>query len=194
MEVFELQGEYMRKMSNEEFFRFCRENPELKIERKANGDIEVMSPTGFQTGKINLVINGYLFEWYQKKAIGEVVGTDTGFTLPNGAMRSPDAAWVSEERVSKIPEEDKKTFPHVCPDFVVKLKSSSDRLKVLQDKMHEWIANGCRLGWLIVPEEEQVYIYQKDGAVDEVQGFDQKLSGEDVLPGFELDLRGLRIA
>lgn len=192
MEIFELQGEYMRKMSEAEFYRFCRDNRDLRIERKANGEIEFISPTGFDTGMVNLVISSELYEWFQSRKTGKIVGPDTGFTLPNGAIRSPDAAWVSEERAAAISKADKKRFPHICPDFVVELKSEGDAIQGLQEKMEEWIANGCRLSWLIDPEEEVVYIYREDGSCEEVHGFEQKLSGEEVLTGFELDLRKLK--
>lgn len=193
MEVFELQGEYMRKMSDEEFYSFCRDNPDLKIERNADRTIEIMAPTKRQTGKINFLIYLQLGKWYESVRQGEPHGADTGFALPNGAIRSPDAAWISNERISNNQGDADKKFDAICPDFVIELKSGSDSLKILQEKMQEWIASGCRLAWLIDPALEKVHIYRENGSQEEVNGFDQKVSGEDVLPGFELDLKELRI-
>ncbi len=115
--------------------------------------------------------------------------SSAGFTLPNGAMRSPDAAFITQERWEAVSAEDRKGFAPICPDFVVELMSHSDTLKTLQDKMHKWIDNGCRLAWLINPKQHSVYIYRADGDVRVVESLEATLSGENVLPGFTLDLR-----
>jgi Uma2 family endonuclease len=193
MEIFELQGAYMRKMSDEQFYSFCRDNPDLKIERNADRTIEIMAPTKRQTGKINFLIDLQLGKWYENVQQGEPHGADTGFALPNGAIRSPDAAWISDERINQKKGDDKEKFDEICPDFVIELKSQNDAMTILQEKMQEWMANGCRLAWLIDPVAEKVEIYREDGSKEEMKGFDQKLSGEDVLPGFELDLQQLRV-
>lgn len=193
MEVFELQGEYMLKMSDEEFYHFCRDNSELRIERNANGEIEIKSPTGYLTGDLNSEINLQLRLWNKQKQMGRVLDSSAGFKLPDSAIRSPDAAFVSNKKDEDIDEALKKQFAPVCPDFVIELKTGSDTLNRLKSKMQEWISNGCRLAWLIDPVPEKVLIYREDGSRDEVHGFDQKLSGEAILPGFELDLKELEI-
>jgi Uma2 family endonuclease len=188
-----LKGRYIESMSDEEFFRFCQDNRDLKIERTAEGQIILMMPTTFITGDRNGEIITQLRIWNKHSKLGRTVDSDTGFYLPNGAMRNPDAAWISHERLKSISKEELEKFPHLVPDFIVELKSKTDRLTDLQAKMKEWIENGCRLGWLIDADDETVYIYQQDKPESIHKGFDEPLSGEPLLPGFKLTLADLRV-
>jgi len=186
-----LKGEYLEQMSDEEFFRFCQDNRDLKLERDANGQIIIMSPTTFITGKRNNEILFQLNQWNKKHKLGTTVDSDTGFYLPNGAMRNPDAAWVSHERLNAIDPKELDHFPHLCPDFVVELRSKGDSLKELQTKMQEWMNSGCRLGWLIDADAEIVYVYEGNQQRQH-SNFDNPLSGGEVLPNFELIVAELR--
>ena len=179
------------EMTEDQFYKFCVQNRDLKIERDSKKQIFVMSPTTFDTGNRNAEIIGQLSIWNRKHKLGYVFDSSTGFTLPNKAVRSPDAAWIKKERVMKLSEKDKHQFAHICPDFIVELRSKSDSLKNLQDKMDEWISNGCRLGWLIDFEEKKILVYKPGKAVQEVSFMIQpgSIGGEDVLPGFELNLK-----
>ena len=146
------------EMTEDQFFRFCIQNRDLKIERNYNKQIFIMSPTGFETGKRNAEIIFQLENWNRKYKSGYVFDSSTGFTLPNNAVRSPYAAWIKKERADNLSENEKKQFAHICPDFIIELKSKSDSLKNLQEKMEEWINNGCGLGWLIDFEDKKTYI------------------------------------
>lgn len=179
-------------MTDEEFFSFCQDNKGFKFERTAEGQIILISPTGFITGDRNSSIIKQLRNWNDQYKLGRAVDSDTGFYLPNGAMRNPDAAWVSNERLKDIPHSELEGFPHLCPDFIVELRSKGDTLKDLKAKMQEWMGNGCRLGWLIDADEETVYIYQNGTEIIH-SGFDSLLTGEPVLPGFKLVLSELRV-
>lgn len=187
-----LKGSYIERMTDEEFFHFCQDNNDFKFERTADGQIILMSPTTFVTGDRNSEIISQLRIWNKKYKLGRTVDSDTGFYLANGAMRNPDAAWVSHSRLKDISEEDLNMFPHLCPDFIVELRSKSDTLKELKAKMKEWMENGCRLGWLIDADEEVVYVYHNQTETIH-KGFDTPLSGEPDLPGFTLVLSELRV-
>jgi Uma2 family endonuclease len=176
------------RMSKEEFFEFCKANPELNLERDKDGTIELMAPVAYESGGNEMHAAAQLYLWNQKAKLGRVLSPSTGFTLPNGAVRSPDAAWVSQERHDALSEDDKKSFPRVCPDFVIEIRSSSDSLHRLKAKMEEYIGNGCRLGFLIDPFQQMAWVYAPGKSPGELSGFQQKLSGAEVLPGFELDL------
>ncbi len=171
----------------EQFAILAAANRELRLERTARGELIVMPPTGWETGKRNRSIIGQLDRWYEANAdLGEAFDSSTGFTLPNGAIRSPDACWISQERWSAIdPQPD--TFPSICPDFVVELRSKSDSLSSVQAKMREYIENGTKLGWLLDPQHRRVEIY-RPGSPVEVRENPAELSGEAVLPGFVLNL------
>ena len=134
------------KLTSEQFYQLCQANPDLKLERNANGELIVMPPTGGETGKRNSNINLQIGNWNQQTQLGEVFDSSTGFTLPNGADRSPDAAWVEKSRWSALTAEQREKFIPLCPDFVIELLSPNDSLKKTQDKMQEYIENGCRLG------------------------------------------------
>ncbi len=187
MEKYAIKFPRNKQFTDDEFFTFCQENSNLKFERTAQGEIIIMSPTGGLTGRRNTKILSALDGWNEVHQLGEVFDSSTGFRLPNGAMRSPDASWVENSRWQALSQEEQKKFPPLCPDFVVELMSASDELAETQTKMEEWLANGCRLGWLINPEEEQVFIYRPGNTV-EIKSFDQPLEAGDELPGFILDL------
>ncbi len=188
-----IKGSYIERMTDDEFFHFCQDNQNVKFERTSSGQIIVMSPTTFNTGDRNHEILFQIRKWNKKLKLGRAVDSDTGFYLPNGAMRNPDAAWVSNERLAKIPTSELDSFPHVCPNFIVELKSKSDSIKELKVKMEEWMANGCELGWLIDVEEEIVYVYEAGKSIREHKDFDRPISGEPVLSGFKLNLSELRV-
>ena len=188
-----IKGSYIERMTDVEFFHFCQDNQNVKFERTSSGQIIAMSPTTFNTGDRNHEILFQIRKWNKKLKLGRAVDSDTGFYLPNGAMRNPDAAWVSNERLAKIPISELDSFPHVCPDFIVELKSKSDSVKELKVKMEEWMANGCQLGWLIDVEEEIVYVYEAGKPNREHKDFDRPISGEPVLSGFKLNLSELRV-
>lgn len=178
-------------LTEDEFFAFCQQNRELKIERDADRNIIIMSPTGTESGFYNGNIFAQLAIWNRQTGLGVAFESSTGFLLPNGAVRSPDAAWIPKERYFSFDKQTRQKFLPYCPDIVIELKSFNDRLQDLQKKMEEWIANGTRLGWLIHPENQISYIYRRDGTQEVLQGFHHSLSGEDVLPGFDLNLKEL---
>jgi Uma2 family endonuclease len=179
-------------LSDEQFFAFCQENRNLRFERTHEGEIIIMSPTGGDTSKRNIIIAGELYIWNNRSESGTLFDSSGGFILPNGAMRSPDAAWIRIDRWEALSEEEKEKFPPLCPDFVIELRSKTDSLKILQKKMQEWTDNGCRLAWLIDVQDQKVYIYRPGKKVETIDSFNTKLSGEQILPGFELDLNILK--
>ncbi|MCE7044374.1 Uma2 family endonuclease [Dyadobacter sp. CY312] len=178
-------------MSGEEFFQFCQMNDTLEFERDSIGNIIVMSPTGSFTGNFNSRISGHLFIWNESTGLGEVFDSSAGFTLPNGAVRSPDVSWIKEEKWASLSQADKEKFAPVCPDLVIEIRCKSDDIKYLQDKMGEYIDNGTQLGWLIDRFDNKVYIYSSRKTMFVHDTLDLKLSGEAVLPGFVLDLGSL---
>lgn len=187
-----LQGDFILRMTDEDLERFSRDNKLYKIEREADGSLMVKEPAGRLTSRINSEINRQLANWNFEHKLGEVADSSGGFTLPNHSIKSPDAAWTSNERIQRLSESDLVLFTKVCPDFVIELKSKTDSIKNLKLKMKMWVENGCRLGWLINPERETVHIFSPSG--ESVQaGFDHALSGEPVLPKFTLVLAHLRM-
>ncbi|MEQ9234748.1 Uma2 family endonuclease [Coleofasciculus sp. E2-BRE-01] len=176
-------------VTQEQFAALAAANRDLRLERSAKGELIVNPPTGWETGRRNRSLTGQLDRWYEENEdLGEAFDSSTGFILPNGATRSPDASWVSRERWQALTPEQKGTFAHICPDFVVELRSSSDTLKSGQDKMREYIDNGAILGWLIDPQQRRVEIYRAGKDVEVLEN-PAELSGEAVLPGFVLNLR-----
>ena len=178
------------KLSDDDFFELCRANADLRIERNANGELILMPPTGGETGRRNASITIQLGIWNERVNLGEVFDSSTAFKLPSGADRAPDLSWVISERWNALTSEQKEKFPPIAPDFVVELRSSSDSLKPLLEKKQEYMNNGVRLGWLINRKDKQVEIYRPENPV-EVLSNPSKLSGESVLPGFELKLEGI---
>ncbi len=181
------------QMTNEEFFSFCQANRDLKIERNAQREIIIMSPTYTSTGFINNKVLYQLEAWNEQHQLGVTFDSSTGFTLPDGSVRSPDAAWLSLEKWHQLTEAEKEQFAPVCPEFIVELKSKTDRLVDLQEKMENWIKNGVQLGWLIALDEKTVYIYSRNQAVQQHEDFNSDLSAAPVLPGFALDFSRLKL-
>src|SRR4028118_773286 len=176
------------RLSAEGFLELCQANRDLQLELTAAGEVIIMPPTFSWTGKQNSGLNAHLWNWNDKAGLGIVFDSSTGFTLPNGAVRSPDASWVSNERWEALTEiQQREEFSPISPDFIVELRSSSDSLKKLREKMQEYIDNEVRLGWLIDTTKKQVDIYRLGQDVEVLQA-PTTLSGEDVLPGFVLDL------
>jgi Uma2 family endonuclease len=155
----------MQKMSEEQFYDFCHLNPDLQIERAATGEVIVMSPAFLDTGNRNFKISQQLANWADQDGTGEGFDSSAGFTLPNGAMRSPDAAWLKLDRWNALTDKEKNSFASICPDFVIELRSASDTLKGLKEKMQEYIENGVSLGLLIDRKNIIVYCYRADGSV-----------------------------
>lgn len=184
--------EQMRHMTEDESYYFCQDNKEYKFERDANGNIKLMAQTGGESGIRNSELTTELTIWNRRNRLGYVFDSSTDFNLPNGATRGPDAAWVSDAQWNQLTPEQRKKFPPLCPDFIVELMSESDNLKATAEKMGEYLDNGCRLAWLIDPKIEEVRVYRADGSVSVIHGFDNSLSGEDVLPDFSFDLRLLK--
>ena len=176
------------EMGEEQFFQFCQLNKDLRIERTAEGDLEIMPPTGGETGSRNAILMYLLMSWALHNDTGVAFDSSTGFRLPNGATRSPDAAWVRRERLADLTADQKQKFLPLCPDFVVELRSPTDSLPLLQGKMREYIDNGARLGWLVEPTERRVYVYRPDAEAEQLERA-SSLSGEPELPGFTMDLR-----
>ena len=174
-------------MSDDEFAAFCAEHPDLLFEMSAEGEIIVMPPTYSKTGVRNSRINRQLDAWAEADGRGFTCDSSSGFVLPNGARRSPDAAWVLTSRVEALDSESQEKYWHLAPDFVIELKSSTDRLKVLQSKMREWMANGSQLGWLIDPGSRSVTVYRADGTEETQTGIDS-IAGEGLVAGFVLQL------
>lgn len=180
-------GNKRLRLTDDEFWDFCRQNDEMRIEMTKEGDVIIMPPTGSETGERNAEITMQLRLWAKKDQSGKSYDSSTGFKLPNGATVSPDASWVLNERLEKFTAKQREKFLPLCPDFVLELRSASDSLKTSQNKMAEYIENGARLGWLIDPKKRRVHVYRSSGAVDVLENPD-KISGEDVLENFELDL------
>jgi Uma2 family endonuclease len=175
-------------LGREHFHQICVNNPELQLERNADGSLIIMSPVGGESGAREASLLFQLSLWNNQHKLGIVFSSSTIFSLPKGGDRSPDAAWVLLSRWETLSQEERDGFPPICPDFVIELRSKSDRLKPLQKKMLEYLASGLRLGWLINPQQRQVEIYRPNQTV-EIVGIPTNLSGEDVLPGlnFRLD-------
>ena len=174
-------------LNDEQFLKLSQANPDLKFERSQQGNLIIMSPTGGETGNRNAELIGEFIIWNRRKKLGKVFDSSTGFKLPNGAIRSPDVAWVKQESWDSLSPEKKRKFPNLAPDFVLELRSETDSLSETQGKLREYIENGVRLGWLINPLEKQVEIY-RSGKEPDVLDQPQQISGEAVLPEFTLDL------
>lgn len=187
-----LRGPFVTGFSDDEFFRFCQENDLARIERAASHEIIIMPPAGFESSYSSGRAFGSLLIWNRQHRQGRVLESSVGYTLPDGSVLSPDASWVSPERLATVTPEQLQKFPPLCPDFVIEIKSPSDRIPTLQAKMEQWLRNGVRLGFLIDTEAETSYVYAAGQPMQTVQGFGNELSGEPVLPGFRLDLRELK--
>ncbi len=179
------------ELTDEQFFQLAGLNRELRLELTAEGELIVMPPTGGETGRRNIRIASRLDLWSEQDGTGIAFDSSTGYVLPNGAKRSPDASWVERARLAALTAEQRRKFLPLCPDFVVELRSPTDRLRDVQAKMEEYLDNGARLGWLLDPEERRVYVYRPGAPVERLDA-PQTLSGDPVLPGFTLDLREIR--
>ena len=175
-------------LSENEFFAFCQINRDLRIERTALGEIIVMAPAGFDSSGGNLELLRQLANWALQDRSGVARDSSCGYTLPNGSVRSPDASWVSNERLKLLTKKQRQKFAPLCPEFVVELRSPSDRISDLKAKMEEYIENGALLGLLIVPEKKRVYVYRPNQSVEQLDHC-ETVSCEPVLPGFELMLQ-----
>lgn len=180
------------KISDDEFFELCVQNRDLCIERTAKKEIIIISPSGIQTSAINVRLGLFLYAWNEKNRRGTITGADGGYFLPNGAMRAPNLAWIPKEKMQQFSKEEQSKFLHYCPEFVIELKSPSDKIIHLKAKMEEWIDNGCRLAWLIDPDSETAFVYKPDQPVKEIENFNHELDGEDILPGFKLKLSEIK--
>ena len=190
MNALTLQLSRVAELSNDQFFELCQANRDIRIERTAGGELILMAPTGGSTSQQNADLVVDLGIWNRQVRLGIVFDSNGGFILPNGATRAPDASWLAIKRWNDLTPEQREKFPPVCPDFVVELRPSTDRLSPLQAKMQEYIDNGARLGWLINRKDKQVEIYRPDRPTKVLQD-PASLSGEDVLPGFSLRLKGI---
>jgi Uma2 family endonuclease len=180
----------IKKMSDKEFFEFCELNEGWNFEVTSEGDLEIMLPAGFGTGRRNAWLIKVLGDWADEDGTGFYCDSDTMFKLPNGAKRVPDLSWVKRERLEGLSEEEQEGIVMICPDFVVELRSWRDRLKRLKAKMQEYIDNGAQLGWLIDPRKKRVYIYRPGVPVEELDQ-PETLSGEPLLRGFVLPVARL---
>jgi Uma2 family endonuclease len=176
------------ELSRDQFFEFCQLNRDLRIERNAKGELLIMPPAGGETGRGNAGITAQLWVWAKQNGTGVSFDSSTGFTLPNGAERSPDAAWIRRSRWDQLSLEERQGFAPICSEFVIELRSPTGRLRILQAKMQEYLDNGVRLGWLIDPIVGRVHVY-RPGAPIATLTRPETLSGDPLLPGFVLDLR-----
>jgi Uma2 family endonuclease len=176
------------ELTDDQLFELCQINQELWIERTAEGDLVIMPPEGWETSSRSANLVTLLTQWAWQDSTGITSGSSGGFILPNGAMRAPDAAWVLRSRLDSLTAEQKQKFLPLCPDFVVEIRSPSDRLSTVQAKMQEYIDNGARLGWLIDSGSRVVYVYRPNQPVERLEN-PAAISGDPVLPGFALDLQ-----
>jgi Uma2 family endonuclease len=174
-------------MTDEQFFAFCQQNRDYRIERNATGEITIMPPTGSETGNRNFDLIVQLGIWTRQNGTGIGFDSSAGFTLPNGAMKSSDAAWIKLEKWHTLTREQQQKFAPICPDFIIELRSPSDNLQPLKDKLQEYIDNGVSLGWLIDRKNRKVYIYRPNSEVECLDN-PATLSGESILLGFVLQL------
>ncbi len=178
------------ELTDDQFYELCQANRDLRLERSATGEIIIMPPAGGETGHRNIKLAFQLEAWSSQNDLGLAFDSSTGFKLPNGAERAPDASWIKCDRWSSLNSEQKRKFPPLCPDFVIELRSETDSIKTLQSKMQEYIDNGAKLGWLIDPKTQKVEIYRPGKQVEILQN-PATLSGEDVLPGLVLNLSSI---
>jgi Uma2 family endonuclease len=178
------------EMTDDQFYHLCRANPDLKFERNTCGALIIMPPTGGETGRQNSELNADFVIWNRKSQLGRVFDSSTCFKLPNGADRSPDVAWIEESRWHALTPDQKTKFPPIAPDFVLELMSPTDTLSAIQTKMLEYMECQVRLGWLIEPQNRRVEIYRLDQEVTVLES-PTLLEGENVLPGFVLDLSSI---
>ncbi len=182
-----LKGKIASSFTDEEFFLLCAGNPDLRIERNSNLEIVIMSPVTTKSSFSSGAIFGQLYAWNLIGGNGYVFDSSTGFTLPDRSIFSPDASWVSKDKFDQLTEEEKDMFAPVCPEFIIEVKSKTDSISDLQNKMKNWIKNGAELAWLIDPRDQVSYLYSSNN-VEEIRGLNKKLMGEGKVKGFVLDL------
>jgi len=175
------------ELSDDQFYQLCQINEDWKLEQTAKGELIIMPPVGAISGNRESEFNADVVIWNRQTKLGKVFSSSTVFTLPNGGKRSPDVAWIANERWDSLSIQEKEKFARICPDFVIELRSRTDSLSQLQEKMQEYLNSGLRLGWLIDPQNQQVEIYRQNQSV-EIVSLPTSLSGENVLPGFILEL------
>jgi Uma2 family endonuclease len=178
------------KLTDDQFYDLCRVNPDVKFERNAKGEIIIVSPTGGETGNCNIEIAGDFVIWNRQSKLGKLFDSSTCFKLPNGANRSPDVSWIKQDRWEALTAEQREKFPPIAPDFVLELMSPTDSLKETQAKMQEYMDNQVQLGWLINRKTRRVEIYRQTQPVEVLEN-PTELSGEQVLPGFVLNLQNV---
>jgi Uma2 family endonuclease len=179
-----------RVLTGEEFEQLCQDNRETRMELTAKGELILMPPTGSKTGLRNAKLTRHFGNWAEPNGTGVAFDSSSGFVLPNGARRSPDVSWVKRERWDALTEEEQDGFAPLCPDFVIELRSRSDNLPPLEDKMLEYTANGAQMAWLIDPLRKRVYIYRPNRDAEILED-PETVSGDPELPGFKLDVREL---
>ncbi len=175
------------QFTDEQFYQLCIANPELQVERSRSGELILMSPVGGESGNREMELGGELYLWNRQTKLGKVFSSSTIFKLPGGGDRSPDAAWIELSRWNALNPEERAKFPPIAPDFIIELRSRTDLLERLQDKMQEYLDSGVKLGWLFDPQNQQVEIY-RERQPKEVRSLPTKLSGESILPGFTLNV------
>lgn len=175
-------------MTADQFYELCQLNQELRIERTAKGDLSIIAPAGAETGSRNADIVADLMFWARQDRTGTVFDSSAGFTLPNGAVRSPDASWIRNVKLAALTPEEKKAFVSISPDLAIELRSPSDSIDDLKDKMHEYMENGVQLGWLIDRKNKRVYVY-RPGEPVETLNHPTEIAGDPELPGFVLNLQ-----
>jgi Uma2 family endonuclease len=178
------------ELTDKQFYRLCQDNRDLRLELTADGELIIMLPTGSMTGWRNARIMHRLTDWAERDGVGLTFDSSTGFRLPNGAKRSPEASWVRREKWDALTEEEKEGFAPLCPDFVVELRSPEDRITTLQDKMLEYISNGAELGWLIDPKARRVYVYRRGQPTEYLEN-PEAIAGDPALRGFVLNIRDI---
>jgi Uma2 family endonuclease len=176
------------RINHKDFEQLCQDNPEIQFELTATGELITMAPAGWESSRRNINLASQVFNWNERNRLGEAFDSSGGFTLPSGAVRSPDVTWIEKSKLEHVST--KVAFPSIVPDFVIELRSMTDSLKTLQDKMLEYKDNGVRLGWLINPQQQQVEVYRLGKEVEVLQS-PNTLDGEDVLVGFTLDLSAI---
>jgi Uma2 family endonuclease len=194
MDAIVLEDSKGRKMSDEEFERFCQDNPDLRIERNSNLEISIMSPVSTEFSYPGSAVTARLFTWSISDKRGLAFDSSAGFTLPDNSILSPDASWVSKTEWFALPPEKRAKFAHICPEFIIEIRSETDPLKSLRNKIKVWLSNGTKVAWLIDPIEQKSYVFRSDGTEKILEGFDGCfIEGEGPVHGFILDLGLLRI-
>lgn len=193
MTAIKLKSPVLERFSDEEFYQFCADNSDQRIERDTNHQVTIMPPVSSESSSSNGELFRQLANWNIEHESGKTFESSAGFYLKTGAMLSPDASWIAWENWNALSPENQRGFAHICPDFVVELLSPTDRLTDTMRKMDHWLEAGAKLGWLIAPGTESVYIFEPGQPVRPVVGFDQELVAGPLMPGFKLELRRLRM-